>query len=116
MRSLVTIDEGEAVQIRSLLSHTVVPGLAEGSRYAIELAVRDFGLIHGHAIELGESLDTGCGPEGGHMGAGADHRRPTGSRRHRHELLRRGSGGLTGDQRGGAGNDLAVQHLASAHL
>ena len=69
MRSLVTIDEGEAVQIRSLLSHTVVPGLAEGSRYAIELAMRDFGLIHGHAIEPGESIDTGCGPEGGRMGA-----------------------------------------------
>ncbi len=69
MRSLVVIGEGEAVQIRSLLSHTVVPGLAEGSRNAIELAVQDFGMIHGHAVELGESLDTGCGPEGGRMGA-----------------------------------------------
>ena len=67
MRSLVAI--GEAVQIRSLLSHTVVPGLAEGSRYAAELAVRDFGMIHGHAVELGESIDTGCGPEGGRAGA-----------------------------------------------
>ncbi|MCY3870735.1 MAG: branched-chain amino acid ABC transporter substrate-binding protein [Gemmatimonadetes bacterium] len=69
MRALVSIGEGEAVQIRSLLSHTVVPGLAEGSLYAIELAVQDFGMIHGHAVELGESLDTGCGPEGGRMGA-----------------------------------------------
>ena len=69
MRALVSIGEGEAVQIRSLLSHTVVPGLAEGSRYAIELAAQDFGMIHGHAVELGESIDTGCGPEGGRMGA-----------------------------------------------
>jgi branched-chain amino acid transport system substrate-binding protein len=67
LRSLVAI--GEAVQIRSLLSHTVVPGLAEGSRYAAELAVQDFGMIHGHAVELGESIDTGCGPEGGRAGA-----------------------------------------------
>jgi branched-chain amino acid transport system substrate-binding protein len=33
------------------------------------LAVRDFGMIHGHAVELGESIDTGCGPEGGRAGA-----------------------------------------------
>ena len=69
MRALVAVGEGEAVQIRSLLSHTVVPGLAEGSRYAAELAVQDFGMIHGHAVELGESIDTGCGPEGGRAGA-----------------------------------------------
>ncbi len=69
MRSLVTIDEGEAVQIRSLLAHTIATSLGGPSRNAIELAVQDFGLIHGHAVELGESLDTGCGPDGGHMGA-----------------------------------------------
>ena len=69
MRSLVTIDEGEAVQIRSLLAHTIATSLGGPSRNAIELAVQDFGLIHGHAVELGESLDTGCGPDGGRMGA-----------------------------------------------
>ncbi len=53
LRGVVTIGEGEAVQIRTLLSHTVVPGLADASRYSIELAVRDFGTIHGHEIELG---------------------------------------------------------------
>ena len=69
MRSLVEIDEGEAVQIRSLLTHTIAASLGGPSRNAIELAVQDFGMIHGHAVELGESIDTGCGPEGGHMGA-----------------------------------------------
>ncbi len=69
MLPLVTIGEGEAVQIRSLLSHTVVPGLAEGSRYSIELAVRDFGNIHGHEVELGAPIDAMCSAEGGRMGA-----------------------------------------------
>ena len=68
-RSLVAIGEGEAVQIRSLLTHTIAASLGGPSRNAIELAVQDFGMIHGHAVELGEPLDTGCGPEGGHHGA-----------------------------------------------
>lgn len=69
MRSLVEIDEGEAVQIRSLLTQTIAASLGGPSRNAIELAVQDFGMIHGHAVELGEPIDSGCGPEGGHMGA-----------------------------------------------
>ncbi len=69
MRSLVAIGEGEALQIRSLLTHTVAATIGGPSRNAIELAVQDFGMIHGHAVELGEPIDTGCGPEGGRMGA-----------------------------------------------
>ena len=69
MRSLVEIDEGEAVQIRSLLTHTIAASLGVPSRHAIELAVQDFGMIHGHAVELGYPIDAGCGPEGGHHGA-----------------------------------------------
>ena len=68
-RSLVEIDAGEAVQIRSLLAHTIATSLGMPSRNAIELAVQDFGMIHGHAVALGEPIDGGCGPEGGHMGA-----------------------------------------------
>ncbi len=67
MEALVTV--GEAVQIRSLLAHTIATSLGVPSRNAIELAVRDFGMIHGHAVELGEPIDGGCGPEGGRMGA-----------------------------------------------
>lgn len=69
MRSLVVIDEGEAVQIRSLLTHSIEGWLGGPPRNAIELAVQDFGMIHGHAVELGDPIDAGCGPEGGRMGA-----------------------------------------------
>ena len=65
----VTIGEGEAVQVRSLLTHTVATLLGQPLRRAIELAVRDYGLIHGHAVELGEPVDGMCGPEGGRAGA-----------------------------------------------
>ena len=69
MRSLVVIDEGEAIQIRSLLSHTIATSLGVPSRNAVELAVQDFGMIHGHEVELDEPIDGGCGPDGGRMGA-----------------------------------------------
>ena len=65
----VEVGDGGTVHIRSLLSHSVAPGLAEGSRYGIELAVRDFGDIQGHDIVLGQPMDSMCGPEGGRMGA-----------------------------------------------
>ena len=66
----VEVGEGEAVHIRSLLAHTGVPSTARWLRYSIELASRDFGSIHGHEIELGESIDAMCSPEGGREGAG----------------------------------------------
>ena len=69
MRSLIVIGEGEAVQIRSLLTHSIEGWLGGPPRNAIELAVQDFGMIHGHAVELGEPVDGGCGSEGGRMGA-----------------------------------------------
>ena len=65
----VEVGEGEAVQIRSLLAHTGVPSIATLLRYSIELAIRDFGSIHGHEIELGESIDAMCSPEGGRTSA-----------------------------------------------
>ncbi len=69
MRALVTIGEGEAVQIRSVLAHIVVPSVAAWSRYSIELAIQDFGSIHGHEVELGEPIDGMCSPEGGRTSA-----------------------------------------------
>ncbi len=65
----VEVGEGEAVQIRSLLSHTGVPSLAVWSRYSIEQAVRDFGGVHGREIELGDPVDSMCTPDGGRAGA-----------------------------------------------
>ena len=65
----VEIGAGEAVQIRSLLSMTVVPSLGAALRHGSELAVADYGRIHGHAVDLGEAVDAMCSPEGGRAGA-----------------------------------------------
>ena len=58
-----------AVQIRSLLSITGAASLGGALRNGVELAVRDFGDIHGRAVELGESMDSMCSPDGGRAGA-----------------------------------------------
>ena len=63
----VVIAADEPVRIRSMLSITGAPTLDE--RYGVELAVRDFARVHGHEIELGESLDSMCSPEGGRAAA-----------------------------------------------
>ena len=65
--AIVEVDD--AVQIRSLLSLTGASSLGPSLRNGIELAVRDFGDIHGHAIDLGESMDSQCSPDGGSAGA-----------------------------------------------
>ena len=65
----VVIEPNEPVQIRTLLSLTGAPSLAEPTRYGIEMAVRDFHSVHGHRIELGEPIDSMCSPEGGRAGA-----------------------------------------------
>ncbi|MDE2998773.1 MAG: branched-chain amino acid ABC transporter substrate-binding protein [Gemmatimonadota bacterium] len=68
-RALVAIGEGQAVHIRSLLTHTIAVSLGDPSRNAVELAVRDYGTVHGRNVELGEPIDGMCGPEGGRSGA-----------------------------------------------
>ncbi len=52
-----------------LLTGSGVPSTAKSLRYSIELPSRDFGSIHGHEIELGESIDAMCSPEGGRTSA-----------------------------------------------
>ena len=66
----VEVGDGEALRIRSLLAHTVAPSLGVPSRQSIELAVADFGPVHGREVELGEPVDGMCSPEGGSAGAG----------------------------------------------
>ena len=65
----VEIGAGEAVQIRSLFSITGASSLGAALRYGCELAVGDFGSVHGHAVNLGETVDAMCSPEGGRAGA-----------------------------------------------
>ena len=59
----VVVGPDEPVRIRSLLS-------GDGaSRYAIELAVADYGPVRGHEVELGPLVDSMCSPEGGRAAA-----------------------------------------------
>ena len=61
----VEIGAGEAIQIRTMLSHTGAPEWATTPRNAIELAVRDTGDVLGRSVELGEPIDSTClGPGG----------------------------------------------------
>jgi branched-chain amino acid transport system substrate-binding protein len=69
VRDVVTIGEGQAVQIRTVLAHVVVPSVSDWARYSAELAIRDFGPIHGHEVELGEPIDGMCSPDGGRASA-----------------------------------------------
>ena len=65
----VTLEQGEAVQIRLLASVTVAPSLGAVSRQGAEFAAEDLGPIHGREVELGDPVDTSCSPEGGRAGA-----------------------------------------------
>ncbi len=69
-RDVVTIGEGQPVQIRTVLAHEVVPSVSDWARYSAELAIRDYGPIHGHEVELGEPIDGMCSPDGGSASAG----------------------------------------------
>ena len=65
----VEIGAGQAIQIRSMLSHTGAPVWATTPRNAIELAVRDTGDVPGRKVELGEPIDSMCSGAGGKAGA-----------------------------------------------
>ena len=65
----VEVGAGEAVHIRSLLSITGASSLGASLRNSVQLAARDFESVRGYAIEIGESLDSMCSPEGGRAGA-----------------------------------------------
>ena len=65
----VEIAAGEAVHIRSMLAHQGWEAAAEAGRDAIEIAVRDFGAVHGHRMILGLPLNSMCSPEGGRAAA-----------------------------------------------
>ena len=65
----VTLEAGEAVRMRMLLSVTIAPTLGAVSRRGAELAAGDMGPIHGRRVELGDPVDTSCSREGGRAGA-----------------------------------------------
>ena len=66
----VEISEDEPVRIRSLFPITG-PASSHGASLgqAVELAVRDFGNVHGRPVDPGQPVDAMCSPEGGRTGA-----------------------------------------------
>ena len=65
----VEVDAGAAVQVHSMLPLTGLQNISESIQKAIELAVEDYGPIHGRAIALGQPVDTMCSSDGGSEGA-----------------------------------------------
>ena len=67
----VEVDADAAVQVRSMLplALTGLQNISESIQKAIELAIEDYGLIHGRAVSLGQPIDTMCSSDGGSEGA-----------------------------------------------
>ena len=66
----VEIKRGQPIEIRVILSDTVVPSVSSLIQTAIEIAVKDFGPIHGRRVST-ETLDEMCSGEGGRATAEA---------------------------------------------
>ena len=60
----VEIEPGQPIEIRAILSDSVVPSVSKVLQAAIEIAIDDFGPIRGHRVAV-EILDEKCSPEGG---------------------------------------------------
>ena len=60
----VEIKRGQPIEIHLLLSDTVVPSVSSAIRTAIEIAIKDFGSVHGRQIFI-EAHDELCSNEGG---------------------------------------------------
>ena len=60
----VEIERGQPIEIHLLLSATVVPSVSSAIRTAIEMAIKDFGSIHGRQVFI-EAHDELCSREGG---------------------------------------------------
>ena len=62
------VGPGEPIEIRALLSESVVTAISPLIGTAIDLAIEDFGPIHGHPVSI-ETLDEKCSGEGGRAAA-----------------------------------------------
>ena len=65
----VEVDTGAAVQVRIMLPLTSLQNISESIQKAIELAIEDYGPIHGRTVSLGQPVDTMCSSDGGSEGA-----------------------------------------------
>ena len=66
----VEIKRGAPIEIRALLSGSVVPSVSPLIGTAMELAIRDYGPIHGHRVSV-RTLDERCSGPGGRAAAEA---------------------------------------------
>ena len=55
----VEIERGAPIEIRALLSESAVPSVSPLIGTAMELAIRDYGPIHGHHVSV-QTLDEKC--------------------------------------------------------
>ena len=63
---VVTVEEGEAVQIRSISAFEMLNAGALDYFHTVEIAVQDYGPIHGEfAVELGEPVNDSCSADDG---------------------------------------------------
>ena len=69
-RGRVEIEGGEPIEVRALLSGTVVPSVSPLIETAVGLAIEDYGPIHGRRVAV-EILDEKCSGEGGRAAAEA---------------------------------------------
>lgn len=113
---VVVIGPDEPVQIRTLFSLTGASTFGEAVRASVGMAAADFRSIHGSDIELGPSLDSRALARWRARRRRAHRGRPAGPRGHWPIALDGGSRGLAGNQRSGAGDGIAVEHFAGAHV
>lgn len=67
---IVTVAAGESIQIRSLNAISgPVAFLGLPNQRAVELAIADYGDVHGFSVDLGTPLDDLCSSEGGQAAA-----------------------------------------------
>ena len=66
----VEIKRGAPIEIRALLSESAVPSVSPLIGTAMELAIRDYGPIHGHHVSV-QTLDERCSGPGGRAAAEA---------------------------------------------
>ena len=66
----VEIKRGAPIEIRALLSESVVPSVSPLIATAMELAIEDYGPIHGHHVSV-QTLDEKCSGPGGRAAAEA---------------------------------------------
>ncbi len=67
---VVEVGQGEAIQIRSVLTMSGDANSGPTSENAVRLAVGHYGPIHGFDVDLGAPVDDGCSPEGGERAGG----------------------------------------------